>query len=620
MRYVRILALVALCLAYAPTPALAVTGYDSAYSGESAFVNINPGETASFQVFFSNTGTLTWTKGGDTQVDLAACLADKVTCPAQDPTDSTWNSGWLSATRYATATQASVAPGTIATFAYNIKAPSDATGTHRFNGDLVVSSSGERIHPEGYYQDATIPAIGNIPLPTPTPQPPVVIPPQGTPTADLAITKTDSPDPVNPGTNLTYTLTASNGGGFNAQNVMVTDVLPANTTFVSFTAPAGWTATTGSTVTATTANMPPASAATFTLVVKVSPQASDESAIQNTATITSATSDPNPANNTATASTNVQTAADLSVTKSDSPDPVFAGFNVTYTITADNAGPNAAQNVELTDMVPSGTTFVSFDQTSGPDIFDWNSLTVGGMGTVTVTTSTFDTEESATFRLVVKVNPSFPAGSAVNNTADISSNTSDPNENNNGATATTTVQSQSLLCFDGTSDTAAGQTGDQIYGGVCTLTGSRSATLNNVPPGRNGEYSGVYFDPSALTGETVGQITALSFAYTGNTPEGNGPRITLPIDTDGVGGTDFYITIDARDCTTGGVVDIHNASCTIWKNTDGTTPVASNWASLVATHPQWRVSSTASANGGTTPFIIADGVGAWNLSDVHMGN
>ena len=172
MRYVRILALVALCLAYSPTPALAVTGYDSAYSGESAFVNINPGETASFQVFFSNTGTLTWTKGGDTQVDLAACLADKVTCPAQDPTDSTWNSGWLSATRYATATQATVAPGTIATFGYNIKAPSNATaGTNRFNGDLVVSSSGARIHPEGYYQDATVQAIGNIPVPTPTPTP-----------------------------------------------------------------------------------------------------------------------------------------------------------------------------------------------------------------------------------------------------------------------------------------------------------------------------------------------------------------------------------------------------------------------------------------------------------------
>ena len=172
MRYLRILALVALCLAYTPSPAIAVTGYDSAYSGESAFVTIAPGETKAFQVFFSNTGTLTWAKATDTQVDLAACLADKVTCNAQDPSDSTWNSGWLSSVRYATTTQATIAPGALATFAYNIKAPSDATAsTHRFNGDLVVASSGERIHPQGYYQDATIEAIGSVPAPTPSPTP-----------------------------------------------------------------------------------------------------------------------------------------------------------------------------------------------------------------------------------------------------------------------------------------------------------------------------------------------------------------------------------------------------------------------------------------------------------------
>src|SRR5438132_8566179 len=169
MRLVRILALIALCLAFTPTSALAVTGYDSAYSGESAFVMSDAGQTQSFQVFFSNTGTTTWAKGTATEVDLAACLADKVTCNAQDSTDSTWNSGWLSSTRYATATQASVAPGSLATFAYNIKAPADATGTHRFNGDLVVASSGARIHPEGYYQDATVNAVGTVTGPTPTP-------------------------------------------------------------------------------------------------------------------------------------------------------------------------------------------------------------------------------------------------------------------------------------------------------------------------------------------------------------------------------------------------------------------------------------------------------------------
>ena len=171
MRLLRIFALVALCLAFSPAPALAVTGYDSAYSGESAFVNIDPGQTQSFQVFFSNTGTVTWATGTATQVDLAACLEDKVTCNAQDPGEALWNSGWISTARYATTTQATVAPGSLGTFSYKIKAPSNATGTHRFNGDLVLASTGVRIHPQGYYQDATVNAVGSVAVPTPTPTP-----------------------------------------------------------------------------------------------------------------------------------------------------------------------------------------------------------------------------------------------------------------------------------------------------------------------------------------------------------------------------------------------------------------------------------------------------------------
>ena len=53
--------------------------------------------------------------------------------------------------------------------------------------------------------------------------------------------------------------------------------------------------------------------------------------IANTAAVTSA-DDPVSGNNSATASTTVSTSADLSVTKTDSPDPVTAGGNITYEI------------------------------------------------------------------------------------------------------------------------------------------------------------------------------------------------------------------------------------------------------------------------------------------------
>ena len=142
-------------------PALAVTGYDSAYAGESAFVNISPGQTLNFQVFFANTGTTTWSRGTGTQVDLAACLEDKVTCNAQDASEASWNSGWLSSTRYASTVQTTTAPGALGTFSYDIAAPANVlAGTYRFNGDLVLSSTGEKIHPEGYYQDASVGGTG----------------------------------------------------------------------------------------------------------------------------------------------------------------------------------------------------------------------------------------------------------------------------------------------------------------------------------------------------------------------------------------------------------------------------------------------------------------------------
>jgi hypothetical protein len=138
-------------------PAAAVAGFDSSYAGESAFVALAPGQSNEFQVFFANTGSITWTRGTTSQVDLATCLSDKVTCNAQDASDAPWNSGWLSPTRYATHTQTSVAPGAVATFRYTVMAPAGvAAGQYDFNGDLVLASTGEKIHPEGYFQAATV--------------------------------------------------------------------------------------------------------------------------------------------------------------------------------------------------------------------------------------------------------------------------------------------------------------------------------------------------------------------------------------------------------------------------------------------------------------------------------
>jgi len=144
-------------------PAQAATAYDSQYQFESAFLgNLKPSDTGTFSVFFANIGTVTWVVGTTTQVNLAACRDDKVTCNVA-PEEASWNPGtWLSTTAYATHAKVAVAPGDFSAFTYNIKVPAGATiGTYRFNGDLVISSNGAKVHPEGYFQDAVVNSVSS---------------------------------------------------------------------------------------------------------------------------------------------------------------------------------------------------------------------------------------------------------------------------------------------------------------------------------------------------------------------------------------------------------------------------------------------------------------------------
>src|SRR5204863_1898209 len=51
--------------------------------------------------------------------------------------------------------------------------------------------------------------------------------------------------------------------------------------------------------------------------------------------------------------------AELSISVTDSPDPVMLGSNVTYTVTVTNAGPEVALAVVVTNTLPAGMSFVS---------------------------------------------------------------------------------------------------------------------------------------------------------------------------------------------------------------------------------------------------------------------
>src|SRR5215210_7806742 len=146
--------------------------------------------------------------------------------------------------------------------------------------------------------------------------------------------------------------------------------------------------------------------------------------------------------------------ADLSVTVTDQSDPVTAGNNVVYTITAHNDGPSDGFSVTLSDVMPPGTTFVSATQTSGP-AFTLTEPPVGGIGTVGATIVNFADGGTATFTYVFRVSSSLAGGTTLVNQPSISaSGSSDPDSgNDNDSEATTIVTRANLVIMSSSDDT-----------------------------------------------------------------------------------------------------------------------------------------------------------------------
>jgi uncharacterized repeat protein (TIGR01451 family) len=119
------------------------------------------------------------------------------------------------------------------------------------------------------------------------------------PAADLAIDISDSADPVSRGSTFTYTLVVTNLGPGSAASVQVTDTLPGDVRFVSANSTAGTCSQADGTVTCLLGDLGSGASATVTINVT----ARRTGTATNTAQVSSAASDPNPVNNTATEET-----------------------------------------------------------------------------------------------------------------------------------------------------------------------------------------------------------------------------------------------------------------------------------------------------------------------------
>jgi uncharacterized repeat protein (TIGR01451 family) len=227
-------------------------------------------------------------------------------------------------------------------------------------------------------------------------------------TPDVAIFKI-GPVSVYAGTNYTYTITITNSGFATASNVVASDVLPTNVTFVS----ASGNGTNNSGVISwSLGSLANGAVSNVTLTVT----APTSGSVTNVASATSSTPDSNPGNNTSSpVGTTVTQVADLAVGKSG-PASVVAASNYTYTVSVTNLGPSQASGVVVTDTLPASVTFVSASGggINAGGVVNWNlgALANGAVSNLTLT---------------VKA----PANGSITNIAKISSGTLDTNPVNN---------------------------------------------------------------------------------------------------------------------------------------------------------------------------------------------
>ncbi len=346
-----------------------------------------PGDLIEYTIVTSNTGTDTGvnvvlTDALPNQLSYVAGTlsingAAKTDATNDDEADVTAPGGITTLTARLGTGATATAGGTVqvsdAPFTIKFRATIKTGTTGNVQNQAVVTSKGQRAVMQGVMESSTWNSGDGQNPAVPTA---FVV---GQPT-DLQVTIRDNLNgqAAAPNTNIVYTVTVTNAGPNAVVNGSLTHVLPSGATGATWTC----SATGGSCpamngnndISTTNLNLPANGVLTYTITV---PVGSGGNALVNpTSSITAApgngVADTQPANNTASTG-----ATDLSITVTDNLNgmPAQSGMAIVYTVTVNNNGPSAVQNVILSNTLPAGATNVTYAcaATSG-------TCTASGMG------------------------------------------------------------------------------------------------------------------------------------------------------------------------------------------------------------------------------------------------
>lgn len=243
---------------------------------------------------------------------------------------------------------------------------------------------------------------------------------------------------VQDGDILQYTITVSNPAGDpvreTAINVGLTDLIPANTTYVagSATTSQGSVIGSGAGVTATIGTLAAGSSATIVFRVTVNAGTPASTTIANTATATGTGQQSNqPLADSAAANVVTPPGADIAIVKSG-PARYVPGRALTYTLVVTNSGPSTSSNTTVVDTLPAGLSNVSWtanyrNGAAGPASGSGNlnvpvtTLPQGGVATFTITATPAATLVAPLVNTATANDPSLPDPTPSNNTSTLTS-------------------------------------------------------------------------------------------------------------------------------------------------------------------------------------------------------
>lgn len=421
---------------------------------------------------------------------------------------------------------------------------------------------------------------------------------------DLAISKTSTGTPVS-GQDITYSITVTNTGATDAADVVVTDTLDDDLTFVSFNPlVSGAThSNVGQDLTFDIGTLLAGDSSTFEFDVTIAAAAVGN--IPNSATVSTSDTDTDAGNNTDAMSITAINQIDLILTKSVDLAVAVPGSDqlvYTFNVSHDTDSVSDGNTVVVSDTIPAGLSGVTINA-PGNDGTNYDP----GTGILSVQYNVLPNGDTRSFTVTADV--AEDATGTVVNTASVSSQGTDLDPTNNTASASTTLTPDFDVQVSKAADDPNSIPEDTVvYTVTVTNTGPSTAPgviLTDVLP------AGVTFVSATMEGqagvESGGTITFPAVNISSGSTQTATITVTVDTLTDGL----ISNTASVQDLSAAGENNVTNnsasADVTVVAEADlGVTKTVSSAASQVGGTLTYTIDVTNSGPSAASNVVITD--------------